>query len=54
MKMYDKWKRIEEYLGADVMLEEVFKAMSSDEAEGMIDWIARQWSVDFGGGDDEE
>lgn len=54
MTMYEKWKRIEEELGADVMLEEVFQAMSSDEAEDMVDWIARHWSVDFGGDNDEE
>jgi hypothetical protein len=51
---YDRWDNIKEVMGADQMLDAIFKAMSIDEIEEMLEFLERAYEINSGYDDNEE
>lgn len=54
-KEWDKWEFLKEVMGVEALLDEIIVGLSHDEAEEMIEWIARMHDIrDPVLGDEEE
>jgi Cu/Ag efflux pump CusA len=55
-QIWDAYEEMKEQMGAEQLLEEMARQMSSDELRGALEYIAQQWDMKVTGirGDDED
>lgn len=49
MTAFDKLHNLTEQLGAEAVLDEVARALTTDKLNEVLDFIARNWDVDLEG-----
>lgn len=46
-KLYEKFEQMRDEMGADALLTELYQAMTTDEAEANLKYIARNWDMEI-------
>lgn len=46
--VYNKWDEMIEQMGADAVLSELYNYLNSDQIEDFIEWMERNYDIDFG------
>lgn len=46
--VYNKWNDIIEMMGADAVLSELYNYLNSDQIEDFIEWMKKNYDIDFG------
>ena len=46
-ELYEKFELIRDEMGADTLLAELYSAMTTDEVEDNLRYIARMWDMDM-------